>query len=189
MESSRALLVRVPVISFPQEAVKMRTLSVAILLALFVPNAHPQSNPTLTVHVFSENEESKRITQAVSARIGSTTRYTIAYLFAQLSVDIMCFTMEKIVVSPATQGMDGYVCFYSIQYQPTQLQPFHSVLGLDTLFAGKFAEVVEEIFDNFVSETSDERLKKAREEITNNVESFCRDAQHKSICGQRKEGH
>jgi hypothetical protein len=96
--------------------------------------------------------------------------------------------MEGIVVSPATQGMDGYVCFYEVSYHPAQLMPFHSVLGLERLISGKFAQVVEEIFDDFVRETSDESLKLARDVITQDVLSFCQDPEHKSVCGQSKQG-
>jgi hypothetical protein len=165
----------------------MRTLSVAVLLALFVPGVFAQSNPALAVKVFAENEDSKRIAQAVTARIGSTARYTVSTP-GSLWLDIMCFTMEGIVVSPATQGMDGYVCFYQVLYYPAQLMPFHSVLGMERLISGKFAQVVEEIFDQFVSETNDERLKLAREVITQEVLSFCQDSEHKSVCGQSKKG-
>jgi hypothetical protein len=168
----------------------MRILSAAVLLTLFVPKVLGQSKPTLAVNVLSETEDSKRIAQAVSARIGSTTRYAIGGTGERLSVDIMCFTMEGIVISPATQGMDGYVCFHQVFYYPAQLAPFDSVLGTQKLISGKFAQVVEEIFDQFVSETSDERLRLARDVITQNVLSFCQDPEHKSVCGQssRKGG-
>lgn len=161
----------------------MRTLSVAVLLALFVPNVSGQGKPALAVNVFSETEDSKRIAQSISARIGSTTRYTVS-TSGPLWLDIMCFTMESIAISPATQGMDGYVCFYQVFYYPVELAPFDSVLGTQKAITGKFAVVVEDIFDEFVSETSDERLKLARDGITQKVLLFCKDPEHKTVCGQ-----
>ena len=69
--------------------------------------------------------------------------------------------------------MDGYVCYHSVVYRRAQLAPFESVLGTQQIIAGKFADVVERIFNKFASETSDEKLELARDEITQRVAYFC----------------
>ena len=162
-----------------------KTLSVAFLLALFGPYIFARSNSNVGVHVISETEDSARVAKAVSARIDSTARYTVVDSKSVLSLDIMCFEIEKII-SHATQGMDGYVCYDSVAYRPGQLAPFESVLGTQQIIAGKFADVVERIFNKFVSETSDEKLERVRDEITQRVLYFCGDPAHKSACGQSK---
>jgi hypothetical protein len=175
-----------PDILFTQEARPMRTLAVALLAALFVPNVLAQSNSPITVQVISETEDSERIVQALAARIGSTTRYKVTGSGSQLWLDIMCLTMEKVVIHPSTRGMDGFVCFHSIGYHPAELKPLYSVLGTQKLVTGKFADVVEDIFDKFVIGTSDERLKSGRDEMAENVRFFCIDPEHRAICGQYK---
>src|SRR5258708_2247742 len=135
----------------------MRTLSLAILLALFAPNVLAQNNPTLTVHIVGKGEDSQRIAQAVTARVGSTARYTVGDSESEFWMIVMCFAMAKVVIHPSTQGMDGYVCYYHVEYFPAQLKPFQSLLT-DNFRSDKFADLVEEIFDDFVSATSDEVL-------------------------------
>ena len=149
-----------------------KTLLVSFLLALFGPNVLARSSSNLAVHVISETEDSARVAKAVLARIDSTARYTVVDSKSLLSLDIMCFEIEKII-SHATQGMDGYVCLDSVTYRTAQLAPFDSLLGTQQIIAGKFAEVVEHIFNKFVSETSDEKLELARDEITQRVAYFC----------------
>ena len=162
-----------------------KSLSLVFLLTFFGPPVLARSKSNLEVHVISETEDSARVAKAVSARIDSTARYTIVDSKSLLLLDIMCFDIEKII-SHASQGMDGYVCFHSVTYRPAQLAPFDSVLGTQKIIAGKFAEVVEHIFNRFVSETSDEKLELARDEITQRVLYFCNDPPHKSVCGQSK---
>lgn len=162
-----------------------KTLSVAFLLALFGPKVLARSNSNLGVHVISETEDSAPVAKAVSARIDSTARYTIVDSKSLLSLDIMCFEIEKIITH-STQRMDGYVCLDSTTYRPAQLAPFDSLLGTQQIIAGKFAEVVEHIFNKFVSETSDEKLELARDEISQKVQYFCNDPAHKTVCGQTK---
>jgi hypothetical protein len=166
----------------------MRTLWVAFLLAVCVPNVLAQSiKPPLAVHIIGKTEDSERITQAISARVGSTTRYTVGNSESELWMFVTCFALEKIVTHPSTQGMDGYVCFYRVEYFPAQLKPFQSLLT-NNLISGKFGVVVEDIFDAFVSATRDEVLNVGREGIMLNVRSFCQDPEHKSVCGQSKQG-
>jgi len=162
-----------------------KTLLVSFLLALFGPNVLARSSSNLAVHVISETQDSTRVAKAVSARIDSTARYTIVDSKSLLSLDIMCFEIEK-NISNATQGMDGYVCYNSVVFRPPQLAPFESMLGTQQIIAGKFADIVERIFNKFVSETSDEKLELARYEITQRVAYFCGDPVHKSVCEQTK---
>ena len=61
-----------------------------------------------------------------------------------------------------------------------------SALGTQQIIAGKFADVVERFFNKFASETSDEKLELARDEITQRGAYFCGDPAHKSVCEQTK---
>jgi hypothetical protein len=75
-----------------------KTLIVSFLLALFGPNVLARSSSNLAVHVISETQDSARVAKAVSVRIDSTARYTtIVDSKSLLSLDIMCFEIEKII--------------------------------------------------------------------------------------------
>ena len=139
-------------------------------------------NQKITVSILSESPESERITQAVAARIGSTTRYTARTELggSELALDVMCFSVEKIVVHRVTRGMDGYVCSYYTIYHPAQLFPLHTRLGHGNLDTGTFSEIVEDIFDKFVVDTSDEKLHASAGQMVQDAASFCRE--HEGIC-------
>jgi len=72
--------------------------------------------------------------------------------------DLLCYKNRDLTGLPLSR----YVCHYQVIYVPAQLPPFHLTLG-GYLRSGKFATVVEAIFDDFVSKTN-ESLRQTRQE-------------------------
>ena len=154
-----------------------------VLSCFLVSISHAQKAPW-TVIVIKETDTAASIKSGLDSRIGASSRYTVTEASkAEIWVNVNCFTVESVVVSPATRGVDGYICSYRLEYLPQEAKPLkaHLVSGL---IAGTSNQVIEDIFEQFVSKTSDEKFVQSRSKLVRDVIDFCASPEHRVYCTQ-----
>jgi len=109
----------------------------------------------------------QEVIEAFSARVAASTRYTVTQAPAEILVIIVCQDGRK---NNATGGF----CTYKFEYSPKSIPEFNMPLGTPNIVAHAVAsEIAEDIFEDFVKETTETRLSVAELEVNLRVANFC----------------
>jgi hypothetical protein len=122
-------------------------------LAIFVflvtlTSTSAQNKPVKVAILSADGEPSQTIARMVGAKIGSTLRYSVTGIVeAKLELNIVCIKLAA----------DNYACTSPTMYYPNEVVIVGQHLTF-TIVQGPKDYVTEQIFDDFVAETSDEKL-------------------------------
>jgi hypothetical protein len=164
---------------------QFRELLVGFGLVLLGALPSPAQNGPRTVKV-EEAEDGRmhwllpRINQEVidafSARISASTRYTLTQAPAELLVVIVCQDARK-------NNAAGAFCTYKFEYRPKKIPEFIVPLGAPNVVGHAAAsEIAEDIFQDFVKETTETHLSVAELEVTMRVANFCSKPENQLPC-------
>jgi hypothetical protein len=118
----------------------------------------------------------QEVIDAFSARVSGSTRYTLTQAPAELLVIIVCQDARK-------NNAPGAFCTYRFEYRPKKIPEFNVPLGEPTVVAHPVAsEIAEDIFQDFVKETTETHLSVAELEVTMRVANFCSKAENQMPC-------
>jgi hypothetical protein len=123
-------------------------------LVLFLASVAQAQSKAVKVLVVASNPESKEVSDRLAGLIGSSSRYALvsnAVADVDVIVGVSCLSSEV-----AGQKV-GVVCHSDMSYLLIQDVPFDTRLT-DTIATGNESYVAQSLFDNFVQETSDEKL-------------------------------
>ena len=127
------------------------------------------------VKVAGEQEATQEIVNAVKARVGASSRFTVTEsdVAAEALLDISC---------QATARDTGYVCSLNIILWVPQTHPFPLRLG-DYLSSGPDAvSVAEQLFQSFVTEVADDKVEAQIAKFYVLIEEYCDRTQNKKHC-------
>ena len=109
----------------------------------------------------------QEVIDAFSARVGASSRYTLTQGPPEILVVIVCQDGRK---NNATGGF----CTYKFEYSPKSIPEFNMPLGSPNIVAHPAAsEIAEDIFQDFVKETTETHLSVAELEVNLRVANFC----------------
>jgi hypothetical protein len=107
------------------------------------------------------------VIDAFSARIGASTRYVLTQGPPEILVIIVCQDGRK-------SNAEGGFCTYKFEYSPKSMPEFNLPLGSPNIVAHTAAsDIAEEIFQDFVKETTETHLSVAELEVNLRVANFC----------------
>lgn len=107
------------------------------------------------------------VIDAFSARVSASTRYVLTQAPPEILVIIVCQDGRK---SNATGGF----CTYKFEYSPKSMPEFNLPLGSPNIVAHSAAsDIAEDIFEDFVKETTETHLSVAEIEVNLRVANFC----------------
>ena len=130
------------------------------------------------VWVDDNGEQNKDVANALRAKIGGTTRYSLASEAYQTEIDV-------IVVCVVNRG---YACSYAFTFWSPKTSPMQ-LKGQTGLATGATAqETAELIFETFVTETTDDKITAAILDQLNVIWLFCKDPAHKPYCAPLPAG-
>lgn len=157
-------------------------------LALAAEPTHPQQI-TRTVKV-EESEQGRmhwllpkinqEVIAAFEARIGSSARYTLGqYNLTQTPAELHIV----IVCQDSPKASAAGFCTYKIEYSPKNIPEFNMPLGEPKVISRPDAAgIAEDIFQDFVKETTETRLTAAESEVTLRVANFCSKPENQMPC-------
>ena len=107
------------------------------------------------------------VIDAFAARVSASTRYVLTQAPPEILVIIVCQDGRK---SNATGGF----CTYKFEYSPKSMPEFNLPLGSPNIVAHSAAsDIAEDIFEDFVKETTETHLSVAEIEVNLRVANFC----------------
>jgi hypothetical protein len=138
---------------------------------------------SINVRVRGIQRAATEVAKSIAARVQGSERYRVANSDAELLIDVNC--MEGKEVSSAF----GYICSFVFVYYPEQLDGMESVLSPIGLVTGPDASsVADDVFDAFVSATTNEKLTKSQKDLRISVMGYCHssilDKNVRADCGQ-----
>ena len=108
------------------------------------------------------------VIKAFSDRIAASERYTLTKAPAELVVFIICRDSSK------DTAVESDFCTYKFEYRSQKAPEFNMPLGTPAPVTGfKASEIAQNIFDAFVTETTDSKLSVAELEVAFRVAEFC----------------
>lgn len=123
----------------------------------------------------------QEVIDAFSARVAAATRYTLTQGPPELLVVIVCQDARK-------NNVPGGFCTYKFEYRPKKVPEFNVPLGAPTVVTRPVAsEIAEDIFEDFVKETTETRLSVAELEVNLRVANFCSKPAHQLPCSGKLE--
>jgi hypothetical protein len=109
----------------------------------------------------------QEVIEAFAARVAASSRYIVTQAPAEILVVIVCQDGRK---ANATGGF----CTYKFEYSPKSIPEFNMPLGAPNIVAHPgAADIAEDIFQDFVKETTETRLSVAELEVNLRVANFC----------------
>lgn len=116
------------------------------------------------------------VIDAFSARIAASSRYTLTQAPAELLVVIVCQDGRK-------NNVGVGFCTYKFEYRPKRIPEFNMPVGAPNVVARAVAsEIAEDIFQDFVKETTETRLSVVELEVNLRVANFCSKAENQLPC-------
>ena len=108
------------------------------------------------------------VIKAFSDRIAASERYALTKAPAELVVFIICRDSSK------DTAAESDFCTYKFEYRSQKAPEFNMPLGTPTPVTGfKASEIAQNIFDAFVTETTETKLSVAELEVAFRVAEFC----------------
>lgn len=131
-------------------------LAVVILILASASAATAQSSP-IKVRVLPEsNAESQQVADRLSGQIGSSSRYALVTEYESILLSVDCLPNKT-----AYGEQFGVTCDSDITYWPVSGVPLYATLNGDLAAAHNESDAAQYLFDEFVGETSDEKLNQA----------------------------
>lgn len=162
---------------------------VVAFCAAFAASSRPQAE-TRTVKVEEADDGrmhwllpkiNQEVIDAFSARVAATTRYTLTQAPPELLVVIVCQDARK-------NNQPGGFCTYKFEYRPKNVPEFNMPLGAPNVVGKPVAsEIAEDIFEEFVKETTETRLSVSELEVNLRVANFCSKPAHQLPCSGKLE--
>jgi hypothetical protein len=107
------------------------------------------------------------VIDSFSARVGASTRYVLTQGPPEILVVIICQDGRK-------NNAPGGFCTYKFEYSPKSMPEFNLPLGSPNIVAHAAApEIAEDIFQDFVKETTETHLSVAELEVNLRIANFC----------------
>jgi len=131
-----------------------------------------------SVYVYVTNDQERNVSNAIKARIGGGSRYNLTNDInkAELVLDVICLQPKS---------TKGFVCSYKLELYSSQTTPIGSPLGKASLTAGPDAtSVAEYLFEDFVDDTSEDKLKAVVQTTREDVSVFCQSPENRNYCRQ-----
>jgi hypothetical protein len=116
-----------------------------------------QSSPIRVKLVVSDNPESREVADALAGKIGSTSRYALVTTNDDVLINVGCQPIQRTDGRPI-----GTACTTTFNYWAVQTIAIPWFIG-STLTTGPASETAAVMFNQFVQDSSDENLKKARD--------------------------
>lgn len=125
----------------------------------------------------------QEVITAFEARVGASARYTLGqYNLTQTPAELLVV----IVCREAPKSEAAGFCTYRFEYSPKRMPEFNMPLGEPKVIARPDAAgIAEDIFQEFVKETSETRLTAAEEEVILRVANFCSKPENQMPCSGR----
>ena len=121
----------------------------------------------------------QEVIDAFAARVSAGSRYTLTQAPAELLVIIICQDARK-------NNAPGAFCTYRFEYRPKKIPEFNVPLGEPNVVAHPAAsEIAEDIFQEFVKETTEARLSVAELEVTMRLANLCAKPENQQPCSGR----
>jgi hypothetical protein len=155
----------------------MKTMTrLLLVLSVMLAVGVAASAQTYAVEVETEEDAAIPVAKALKARIGaSSSRYTVvdSEKEMQILVALNCFELT---------GQRGYACNSSISIWPDSTAPFHVDLGSYLSKGPDAVTVAENLFQDFVSDTSAAKIDAAVKAFLRRVGLFCQQDINKKHC-------
>jgi hypothetical protein len=153
----------------------MTRLTLAMVVTLTVGTFVKAQAPTLLVNVSNEDARFPEVANAVRAKIGASSRFAVTgdSMKAELLVDLICVPMPF---------KGGVACSLEITMWPAKASPLAAHIANYLYTAPDASSAAEQIFEAFVSETSDEKLAAATDVLLRGVAAFCGRASSATQC-------
>jgi hypothetical protein len=116
-----------------------------------------------------------KVIKAFSERIAASDRYSLSGEPAELVVVIICVDLSK------DRAVEG--CSYKFEYRSKKAPEFNMPLGIPIPVVGSDAsKIAENIFQDFVTETTEAKLSVAELEVNFRVANFCSKPENQLPC-------
>jgi hypothetical protein len=127
------------------------------------------------VRVFAEPGQGRDVEQALKARIGASSRYAVtdSDADAEMLADIMCMSVPQ---------ARGYICSLQITAWLAETAPLFIEFGSFQTAGPTASDVAEAMFQDFVTNTSSEKIQTAVSKLQVRVAAFCKNPQNASFC-------
>ena len=123
------------------------------------------------------------VIKAFAERVGGSDRYAITKEPAELVVFIICLDSSKDDSLP-----EGDFCTYMFEYQSKKAPEFKMPLGTPAPIVGfRASEIAQNIFDAFVTETTETKLSVAELEAKFRVANYCSKSANQVPCSGKFE--
>jgi hypothetical protein len=151
------------------------------------PVQAPAQPPSRTVKV-EEAEDGRmhwllpkinqEVINAFNAKIAASGRYTLTqYAVTQSPAELLVVIVCQDSAGKATELLKASAvgfCTYRFEYSPKKIPEFDMPLGEPKVVGGtQPSDIAEDIFEEFVKETTETRLSAAETEVTLRVANFC----------------
>ena len=122
----------------------------------------------------------QQVIDAFAAKVASSSRYTLAqYNITQAEPELLVV----IVCQESKTGNTAGFCTYKFEYRPKRIPEFNVPLGEPKVMArSDAAAIAEDIFEEFVKETTETRLSVAETEVNLRVANFCSKPENQLPC-------
>jgi hypothetical protein len=142
-----------------------------------VPRTVKVEEPGDGTHHFLLPPINLEVIKAFSDRIAASERYALSKSPAELVVFIICLDSSK------NNVLEGDFCTYKFEYRSKKAPEFNMPLGMPGPVIGfKATDIAENIFQAFVTETTEEKLSVAELEPTFRVAEFCSKPENQAPC-------
>jgi hypothetical protein len=134
------------------------------------------ANAQHPVYIYGAAENPPSVVSAIRARIGGSSRYTLVNTFVEgeLILNLVCIE---------TKAHAGFVCAYGVNLYGKNTSPLGAVFGTTHVaISPDEIKMGEDVFEDFVEDTSEDKIKKSEEQTRVGVAVFCMDAANKRFC-------
>ena len=181
---------------------KSLRLLVGILLGVLVfarpgePQGEPPAQPPTRSVKVDEAEQGRmhwllpkinqEVINAFAAKVAATSRYTLTqYSVTQAPPEILVVIVceDRAKGGEMPRKVAAGFCTYKIEYSPKKIPEFNMPLGEPKVISGTDPSgIAEDIFEEFVKETTETRLSSAETEVTLRVANFCSKPENQLPC-------
>jgi hypothetical protein len=157
----------------------MRKLWLTVAMLIVCAGATYGQGKTLATFVdLSGDANSKTVSEILAAKIGSTLRYglTSNVLSATLTISMICLNIEG----------RGYACSVTADYYP-DASPTEFIPLPNILVVGSAEKVADGIFEDFVMDTSDDKLTEAKQLLDKRTFKVWQDGYVAGVAAEMKD--
>src|SRR5258707_2682312 len=123
------------------------------------------------------------VIKAFSDRVAANERFTVTKEPAELEVFLVCVDSDK------GSLVKVHICTYTIEYRSKNAPEFNMPLGTPIPVAGFTAsDIAADIFQTFLTETTETKLSATHSELTFRVTEFCSKARNHVPCSGQLHG-